>query len=175
MNDVRSLFPNRTEVWGWLSFCSSKQPFQPLLLQHYEWGGGGKTLDAQCHHGDGCQGASGSGTSNEAAISVGLGKAKPNLQMILGAESNAGDHKLKPVYPDRRDRIGRQHLPITPCAPNLHLLLLPSHSPHWPILISVQHHLQPASLHLHQLPCQKVPSLYIHHLCFTGAAGMLAH
>lgn len=74
------------------------------------------------------------------------GWGRQSLQMVLGAESNAGDHKPKSVYPDRRDRIGRQHLPITPHAPNLHPLLLPSHSRHWPILISVQHHLQPVSL-----------------------------
>lgn len=36
VNGLRSIFPNRTEVWGWLSFCSSKQPFQPLFLQDYE-------------------------------------------------------------------------------------------------------------------------------------------
>lgn len=90
VNGIRNIFPNRTESWGWLSFCSSKQPFQPLVLQNVlcatcqpssEWGGRGETLHAQCHR-DGCQETNGSGARNEVGISVGLGKAKPSLQMV---------------------------------------------------------------------------------------------
>lgn len=85
------------------------------------WGGRGESLHTQCH-GDGCQGAAGSTVGNEAGIWPGLGKEKSSLQMDKGADSNVGDHWLKPPYLDRSETVET----VPPLAPNLQPFFLSS-------------------------------------------------
>lgn len=136
VGDIRSIFPNRTEVWGWLSFCSSKQLFSssPSAGITSMLSVTTSMLRATCQPSS-TQSGEGDGTARNAdGISPGLGQEQRSLQIGNRADSSAEDHSPKPPYLDRSERVGRQHLSVPPLSPNLQAQLLPSHSPQWPVL-----------------------------------------